>query len=128
MLRLAERFDGGVPSRETENYYLVLIGRVPIFIPPGALWGFGAFALLLALAAFFSVRRRRRPSDDPAKVRWSGFKMTLYTFVVVCCGWFSSDFIGLIRGVRFPWFVSINCFRPGGIGVAPRHLARAAVE
>jgi hypothetical protein len=34
----------------------------------------------------------------------------LFTFVVVSCGWFSSDIIGLARGARFPWFVSIPAF------------------
>lgn len=107
VLKLVEQFDRGVPSRQTEQYWLYLLGHTPIFVPIPVLWAFLVVTLAVAVAAFIVVRKRREPPDDPARIRWSGIKVLLFTTIVVLCGWLSSDLIGLLRGVRHPWFTSI---------------------
>jgi hypothetical protein len=107
VLKLVERFDGGTPSREIEHYWLYLVGKTPIFIPLWSLWLLMSVSVAVAIAAFVSVRKRRLPSNDPTHIRWSGFKMTLFSTIIVLFGWFSSDVVGLIKGVRHPWFTSL---------------------
>lgn len=100
--KLTERFDGGVPDRKTEQYWLLLIGSTPLFLPLWALWLFVAASILLGIVALVDVRRRREPPDSPDRVRWSGMKMILFTLCIVACAWFSSDLVGFIKGVRHP--------------------------
>ncbi len=108
--KLTERFDGGVPDRKTGQYWLLLIGSTPLFLPLWALWLFATASILLGIMAFADVRRRREPPDSPDHVRWSGTKMILFTLCIVACAWFSSDLVGFIKGVRhpttsdLPWF------------------------
>ncbi len=108
ILTLFKRFDGGVPSRTTEQYWLYLVGSTPIFIPYWGIWTFIIISLLLAIIAFIIVRKRREPIDSPDRVQWSGFKMMLYSLVMTICAWFSPDIVGLINGVRHPWLADYN--------------------
>jgi hypothetical protein len=130
--KLAVRFDGGTPNRVNEEYWLYLIGSTPIFIP---LWGITVFALLsliLAIVAFIAVRARREFPDPSDAIQWKPWmyplfwlvyiiavihrykyqlpKMFLFSLIIVVCGYFSSDLIGLLRGVRHPWFTSIDFY------------------
>lgn len=107
MLKLIDRFDRGVPSRETEQYWFLLVGQTPIFVSFTILWMFAVVTIILATVTLISVRRRREPPDSPEKIRWSGVKMWLFSLVIVGCGWFSSDIIGMLKGVRFPWMTAI---------------------
>ncbi len=107
VLRLIERFDGGTPDRTMERYWLYLAGHRPVIVPLPALWIFLCASLLTAAVAFVMIRKRREPPDDPGRIRWSGMKVLLFTIIIVSCGWFSSDLIGLVRGVRHPWFTAI---------------------
>ena len=108
--KITERFDGGVPDRRTGQYWLLLIGSTPLFLPLWSLWLFAAASILLGIVALIDVRRRREPPDSPDRVRWSGTKMILFTLCIAACGWFSSDLVGFIKGVRhpttsdLPWF------------------------
>jgi hypothetical protein len=108
--KLTERFDGGAPDRKTGQYWLLLTGPTPLFLPLWALWLFAAASILLGIIAFADVRRRREPPDSPDRIRWSGMKMILFTLCVVACAWFSSDLVGFIKGIRhpatsdLPWF------------------------
>jgi hypothetical protein len=109
-LRLVERFDHGTPSRSLDRYWLYLIGTTPIYVP---MWGIGVFvacALLSALAAFFGVRRRREDPNNPERIRWSGIKIFLLALCMTAAGWFTPDFLGLVRGLRHPWFTSIDLY------------------
>lgn len=108
VIRLVERFEGGVPSRETENYWLYLAGRTPLFIPYWGIWIFVLVSLLISVAAI--LRLHSRKLSLPQSVRWSGAKILLLTFIIAVAAWFSSDVVALIRGVRHPWFTSINSF------------------
>ncbi|MBI4547705.1 MAG: M28 family peptidase [Ignavibacteriae bacterium] len=107
VLKLIERFDAGVPSRETAQYLLYLANKRAFFIPYWSIYLFTAITIALAAWAFIKVRRRRDPPKSPDRVRWSGLKMWLYALIIVSCGWFSSDVIGLIKGERHPWFTAI---------------------
>ena len=106
VVRLVNRFDGDIPSREVEQYWLYLIGRRPIFVPFPLLWAFAGIAVVVTLIAFVAVRKRREAPDSPARVAWSGMKMWLLAAVIVACGWFSSDILGLLKGVRHPWLTA----------------------
>ncbi len=110
IVKLVERFDGGIPSRELENYWLIMIWSIPIFIPPWGLWTFLIVAVMLTIIAFIAVRRRREPPNSIQRIRWSGIKMFLFTIIIITFGWFSSDVIGFIRGVRHPWLSVINLY------------------
>ncbi len=110
MLKLVERFDHGVPSRETDRYWLYLIGATPVFVPIPVLWLFNIVAVGLSIIAFIAVRRRREPPDSPDRVKWSGVKMLLFSAMIAICGWFGSDILGAIKGVRYPWMTSIPLY------------------
>jgi hypothetical protein len=122
IVRLVNRFDGDIPSREVDQYWLYVVGSTPIFIPFPLLWAFVGIAVVLALIAFVVIRRRREPPDSPNRVQWSGMKMWLFSIVIVVCGWFSSDLVGLLRGIRHPWMTAIPMYYvlaavASGIGV-----------
>jgi hypothetical protein len=107
VVRLAERFDKGVPAPAgTERYWLMLVGRTPVFIPFWGLRVFLCFALAVAVAAFLAVRRRREPPGSPGRIRWSGLKMAALSILIVAPAWLSSDLVSLVKGVRHPWIGS----------------------
>jgi len=108
--KLTERFDGGVPNRKTDQYWLLLIGSTPLFLPLWSLWLFAAASILLGIVALIDVRRRREPPDSPDRVRWSGIKMILFTLCIVACGWYSSDLVGFLKGVRHPTTADLPWF------------------
>ena len=110
VLRLFERFDGGVPSRTTEQYWLVVVGHHPFYFSHTLLRVFTVAALLLGLAALIAVRRRRPGSAAGPRAGWSIPKLVLVTLVVQACMWLSENVIGLIRGYRFPWANNFGTF------------------
>jgi len=110
IVKLVERFDGGIPSRELENYWLIMIWNIPVCIPPWGLWIFLIASVIQTIIAFIAVRKRRQPPDSTQKIRWSGIKMFLFTIIIITFGWFSADVIGLIKGVRHPWLSVINLY------------------
>jgi hypothetical protein len=103
---LAEHFDDGVPSRETEKYWLVIIGHTPVFFSHTVLRIFAGAALVLGLIMLIFVRRRR----SPVPVKWSSFKLALWTLMTLLLMWFSWDVIGLMRGMRWPWVNNVSEF------------------
>jgi hypothetical protein len=76
VLKLVERFDGGVPSRTTEKYYLLQLGEHLIFITHPVLLGFAGIAFALSMIAFLVVRRHR-VRDRSSEPRWSVPKLVL---------------------------------------------------
>ncbi|MBI3364655.1 MAG: M28 family peptidase [Ignavibacteriae bacterium] len=110
VLKLAERFDSGVLSREVERYWLYLIGTTPIFIPIWALWTFVGIALTTTIAALIAAHRQRKLQQPAEHIRWSGLKVWLFSLTIIACGWFSSDVIGLLRGLRHPWFTAFDTY------------------
>lgn len=110
ILKLVERFDAGVPSHDTEQYWLWLLGATPLFVAIPTLWAFLLMTFVVSIVTFISVRNRRERVDSPVRIRWSGVKMILYALIIVALGWLSSDLVGLIRGVRHPWMTDIPSF------------------
>jgi hypothetical protein len=110
ILKLVDRFDNGVPARTTEHYWLYVLGKTPIFIPFWGLWTFFGITFFLAIVAVISVRSRRQFPNSPERIRWSAIKLLLYTFIIVSCGWFSSNIIGVIKGYRYPWMTAIPSY------------------
>ncbi len=107
---LARRFDQGVPSRSTENYWLYLIYRIPLFVPLWTVRCFAVLSLLTAAVALISIRARRLPAESPLFVAWPGVKLLFVAFIVAGSGWLSSDIISLVRGIRHPWLTSIPLY------------------
>jgi len=109
VLALVRRFDGGVPSRTTENYWLYLVAGIPLFIP---IWGVWVFLIgTVAFALFVLLRLRKAGAAEPpaedgtvTKRRWSGLKLLLISLVTVVPAWYSSNLIGLLKNERYPWF------------------------
>lgn len=110
VIKLVERFDSGIPSRELERYWLYIIGTTPLFVPIWGLWLFALFAVGVAVTAFIAVRKRREDPASPDRIRWSGVKMFLFAVIMVSFGWFSSDAIGLLKGLRHPWYSAIDSY------------------
>jgi len=108
ILRLAGRFDKGTPGRSLEQYWLMLIWKTPIFIPIWGIWMFVLIVFLLSGISVLAVRRRRLDPNAPGWIKWSGLKMLFFSLILVAFGWFSSDLVGLIKGVRYPWFTPIT--------------------
>lgn len=104
VLKLVERFDNGVPGKELSRYWLYVIGNVRVFVPYGVLWSFLVLTLVLSVTAVIVTRQRR---VFPLDARFSGWKMLLFTFILVICAWFSSDVVGLLKGYRYPWYADV---------------------
>jgi hypothetical protein len=103
VLRLFERFDGGVPPRSTEQYWLVVVGGTPLYFSHPLLRVVAALAFLLGLAVLYLLWKRRPVLPSSPPVRWSGLKLLLFTLIIQSFIWLSENVIGLARGYRFPW-------------------------
>ena len=110
VIRLAERFDNGTPGRTLERYWLYLIAGIPFFLPVWSLWVIFCIAVLLSIITLYILWYNQRTAVDETRRRWSGLKIWLCTLIIVTCAWYSSDIIGLIRGVRFPWQASFDLY------------------
>ena len=103
VLKLFERFDGGVPSRTTEKYWMIVIGNTPVFVSHWMIWVFGVIALAVTVVAVLAVRRKREVVDKALKVRWSALKLLLFTLFIQLLIWSSEGVVGTLRGLRYPW-------------------------
>jgi hypothetical protein len=103
VLRLFERFDGGVPSRSTEKYWLLVVGHTPFYFSHPLLRGVAALAFLLGIAVLLRMRKRREATPPAPRVRWSGLKLLLCALIIQSFMWLSENVIGVVRGYRFPW-------------------------
>ena len=112
VLKLFERFDGGVPSRTTENYWLVVVNHVPVFFSHFFLRIIASVAVILGVIVLIRLRRKRLPPDPAAPIRWSTLKLLLCTLIIQSFIWLSENVVGIIRGYRYPW---VNNF--GGFAV-----------
>ena len=110
VLRLVEKFDGGVPSRDVDQYWLVLVGTMPFFFSHLALRVFAVLSMLFAVVALVVLWKRRPIIPKEQRVRWSGAKILLFTFLIQLCAWYSGDIVGVIRGLRFPWVNNVGGF------------------
>jgi hypothetical protein len=110
VLRLFERFDAGVPSRTTEQYMLIQLGAVPVFLPHWLLWTFVCGSVVVAVISTVVMRRRKLIVEAIPKVRWSTIKIILFTLTTQVLIWSSESLIGLIKGYRFPWVNNFTGF------------------
>jgi len=102
VLRLVERFDGGVPSRSTEKYYLLQFGKQLVFISHPVLMLCIGIALGVAVVTFV-VLRRRRLRDRTGQPRLSGLKLAFFALVVQVFVWVPETVVGTIKGLSHPW-------------------------
>lgn len=116
VLRLFNRFDGGVPSRSPERYWLWLAGPLVIVLPAGALTALPVLAFLTAIAAFIRLRRQEPPGTP--RVRWSCFKIWLSSLILLSAAVCSGDVVSLVRSVRFPWVTNAGVYVLLGISSA----------
>jgi hypothetical protein len=100
---LVHRFDDGVPSQKTDDYYFVQIGGQPLFIPLTLIKIFLALSVLLALFALVETRKHQRePLGSPRPIV-PGLKLFMQAVFIQCCIWLSENLVGLIKGIRYPW-------------------------
>ncbi len=107
VLRLIDRFDAGTPDRTTSSYWLWLVWGVPLIVPIPLVWAFIGLSLLAGSLVLVRLRRRHaalRSTEGYAERKWTLLKLWLITLLVAAPAWMSSDLIGLIKGLRFPWF------------------------
>ncbi len=115
VVSLVDRFDGGVPSRSTERYWLLQWGSLVFFFVHPVIWMFVAVAGIVSIVALIVARRRREVDGRARKIRWSALKVFLFTFLVQLCIWVSPGVVGLIKGERSPWVNNIPGFTVLGI-------------
>ncbi|MBI5215758.1 MAG: M28 family peptidase [Ignavibacteriae bacterium] len=108
ILKLVERFDNGVPVKSTEEYFLFLLGQTPIFIPLWSCWLCMLASFCIVVFSIIKIRKQHIRSDG--KYEWTFFKISLFTFIIVCSAWFSSNLVGLLNGIRHPWLAFPNPF------------------
>jgi hypothetical protein len=116
VMKLFDRFDGGVPSRTVDRYWLYLIWGTPVMISIPLLEGFYALCLILGIIALIAARGRRLTEAPdagavvPGKVTFTGVKIFGYSIFVVACGWFASFDAGILKGLRHPWMSDISLY------------------
>jgi hypothetical protein len=103
VVRLVERFDGGVPSRTTERYLPVQIGIRLFIIRYWVLWLFVAAAAVAALAALRRLRYTDKALAGLPRIRFSGLKAALILLVFSVFVWQSETLTGWLLGYRMPW-------------------------
>jgi hypothetical protein len=106
---LVHRFDGGVPSQKTDNYYLVQVGSQLFFIPLILLWIFVGLSVLLAIFALAQIREKQCEPLGAQRPVLPGVKLFLFAVFIQCCVWLSENLVGLVKGIRYPWVA-----HPGG--------------
>lgn len=107
VLRLIGRFDAGVPDRTTGDYWLCLLFGRPLIVPIPVVWAFVVAAPLFALYVLLRLRREHvvlRATGGYVERRWTALKFWLISLVVASLGWMSVDLVGVLKGVRFPWY------------------------
>jgi hypothetical protein len=110
VLKLVEMYDSGVPSRTTEHYQLLQLGRHVFFVPYSILWTFIGIGLISLLVAFIVARRRRLHLDPMTKVKWSRLKLIVAALVLQTFIWSAETLLGFIKGYRFPWVNNLAGF------------------
>ncbi len=103
VLKLFEKYDGGVPSRTTEQYQMIQFGSQVFFISYPVIWVFIGISLAVAVVAFVRARKNRIVPDPEKKIKWSRFKLIGAALVLQLFVWSSETVVGLIGGYRFPW-------------------------
>lgn len=116
VLKLVERFDGGVPSRNVEEYWMILLSKFPIFFPIWLLKIFISFAFLISIVAVLLKRKKRlviynapvieNSNESPPvyKGKFTGFKVLLLSTIPPLLGMFSFYLIGWLKKLNHPWF------------------------
>ncbi len=108
VINLVNRFDSGVPTRQTESYFFILAGQTPIFIPSQALPIALALTVVLSTIFFLLLRRRRDKTNNTGI--WTIPVLILYSIIIVSFAWFSSTIVGLLKGMRHPWLAYPDIF------------------
>jgi hypothetical protein len=103
VVRLVERFDNGIPDRQLDRSLLFIMHGFPIFIPFWALWIFIVITLIITVAAALQLLKKYRAPTSTVRIRWSFIKIFFFAFIIIACGWFASDLIAILKGVRHPW-------------------------
>jgi hypothetical protein len=113
VLRLIDRFDAGTPDRTTGGYWLYLLFGYPLIVPIPAVWAFVAGAPLLGLFVLIRLRKAHlalRAEEGYVERKWTGLKLWVISLLVATLAWMSIDLLGLIKGVRFPWYAHFEYY------------------
>jgi hypothetical protein len=100
---LVHRYDQGVPAEKSSDYYFLQIGRRVLFFPLWLLSAFIIFSVILAIIILVNVRKRQRDINGNQHPKIPALKLFLVALFIQTCVWLSEIFIGLMKGVRYPW-------------------------
>jgi len=116
--KLIERFDSGVPEEKTGQYFLYDTGFFQLFVPLWMLQGITIISFVLAITAWFVLRRRftaiRTLMGSAGEVipqkdfKIPGLKLFLLMLVIQTFVWLSENVVGVLKGIRFPWWSSLT--------------------
>ncbi|CAG1772767.1 partial Aminopeptidase YwaD, partial [uncultured bacterium] len=109
VLGLVERFDGGVPSRTTEKYYLLQYAGHLFFLSHEIMYVLSAIAVILSVMAFNTLRRRRL-KDRAGEPSLSGLKLVFFAFILQIGVWLPETLLGALTGYRYPWVNNFPAF------------------
>ncbi|HEX9829169.1 MAG TPA: M28 family metallopeptidase [Bacteroidota bacterium] len=116
--KLVKRFDDGVPEEKTGQYFLYDTGFFQLFIPLWILQAATVLSFVLAITAWFALRRRftafRTQMGSAGEVisqkdfKIPGLKLFLLMFIIQTSVWLSENVVGVLKGIRFPWWSSLT--------------------
>lgn len=101
---LVHRFDKGVPSTGTQQYYLLQLGNYPFFISYWILYVFMVLSIVTTIIASYKVFKRRAKNAQNIRSRLITLKFLLIALIIQSFVWLSENLVALIKGLRYPWF------------------------
>lgn len=100
----------GIPVSRSGPFMLWRPLGISIFIPAWMVVIFNITALGLGIWAFIRSRKNRLRIEKKERVRFSGFKLFGMITVVAVFAQLGEAFLGLVRGLRYPWVVHISSY------------------
>ncbi|NQT27180.1 M28 family peptidase [candidate division KSB1 bacterium] len=99
--------ENGIPSSSTEQYMLMPVFGLLLFIPLWAMIVFCCTTIGFAGLTFIVHLKRRRSASQSKPVRFSGLKLIAAFNIILFTNQAGQFIIQLVKGVRHPWVVNV---------------------